>query len=49
MVHTSDPAYRWDGVFNNVKVNTGVYAVMAEVLFTDGRKETIATNVTVTR
>lgn len=49
MVHTSDPAYRWDGVFNGVKVNTGVYAVMAEVLFSDGRKETIATNVTVTR
>lgn len=49
MVHTSDPAYRWDGIFNGVKVNTGVYAVMAEVLFSDGRKETIATNVTVTR
>lgn len=49
MFMSSDVAERWDGVFNGVKVNTGVYAFMAEVKFTDGRTETRSGNVTLIR
>jgi len=49
MVMSSDPAYKWDGVYNGVKVNTGVYAYMIDVQFSDGKAETISGNVTVTR
>lgn len=49
MVVSSDPDYHWDGVFNGVKVNTGVYAYQAVVHFTDGRKETYSGSITVTR
>lgn len=49
MFMSSDATYRWDGTFNGVKVNTGVYAFMAEVKYTDGRSETRSGNVTVIR
>lgn len=49
MVMSSDKSFKWDGVFNGVKVNSGVYAYMIDVEFTDGKKETISGNVTVTR
>lgn len=49
MVVSSDPAFKWDGVFNGVKVNTGVYPYQAVVHFTDGRKETYSGSITVTR
>jgi gliding motility-associated-like protein len=49
MVVSSDSAFKWDGNFNGVKVNTGVYAYQAVVEFTDGRKETFTANITVTR
>jgi gliding motility-associated-like protein len=49
MVVSSDVNFKWDGVFNGVKVNTGVYAYQANVTFTDGRKETYSGNITVTR
>lgn len=49
MVVSSDVNFKWDGVFNGVKVNTGVYAYQANVTFTDGRKETYTGNITVTR
>jgi gliding motility-associated-like protein len=49
MFMSSEENKRWDGVYNGVKVNTGVYAFMAEVTYTDGKKETISGNVTVTR
>jgi gliding motility-associated-like protein len=49
MFMSSDVAVRWDGVFNGTKVNSGVYAFMAEVKFTDGRTETRSGNVTVIR
>ena len=49
MVVSSDANFKWDGIFNGVKINTGVYAYQAEVTFTDGRKETYTGNITVTR
>lgn len=49
MYMSSDATERWDGVFNGVKVNTGVYAFMAEVTYDDGKKETLSGNVTLTR
>lgn len=49
MVMSSDKAFKWDGVFNNVAVNSGAYAYMIDVEFTDGRKETLSGNVTLTR
>jgi gliding motility-associated-like protein len=49
MVQCSDASYRWNGVFNNVKVNTGVYAVIADVVFKDGSKKAISTSLTLTR
>ncbi|MNJ83085.1 CotH protein [compost metagenome] len=49
MVVSSDPNFKWDGIFNGVKINTGVYAYQATVVFTDGKKETYTGNVTVTR
>jgi len=49
IVVSSDIAYEWDGMFNGVKVNTGVYAYMLDVQFTDGRIETLSGNITVTR
>ncbi len=49
MIMSSDPAFKWDGIFNGVKINTGVYAYQAEVIYTDGRNETYTGNVTVTR
>lgn len=49
MVVSSDATFKWDGIFNGVKINTGVYAYQAEVTFTDGRKETYTGNITVTR
>lgn len=49
MVASSDPNFKWDGIFNGVKVNTGVYAYQATVTFSDGKKETYTGNVTVTR
>jgi hypothetical protein len=36
-------------MFNGKIVNTGAYAFMAEVVYSDGRKETISGNVTVIR
>src|SRR3989344_2299193 len=49
MVMSSDPAFKWDGNFNGVRVNSGAYAYMLEVEYTDGKKETLSGNVTVTR
>ncbi|MDR0801923.1 CotH kinase family protein [Fluviicola sp.] len=49
MVTSSDPNFKWDGIFNGAKVNTGVYAYQAIVTFADGKKETYTGNVTVTR
>ena len=49
MVMSSDTAFKWDGRFNGVLINTGVYAYMIDVEFVDGRKETLSGNVTVTR
>lgn len=49
MVVSSDVNFKWDGIFNGVKVNTGVYAYQATVNFTDGRQETYTGNITVTR
>jgi gliding motility-associated-like protein len=49
MFMSSSVTQRWDGMFNGKKVNTGAYAFMAEVVYTDGRKETISGNVTVIR
>ncbi|MDH4471597.1 MAG: CotH kinase family protein [Fluviicola sp.] len=49
MVMSSDPVFKWDGNFNGVKVNSGAYAYMLEVEYTDGKKETLSGNVTVTR
>lgn len=49
MVMSSDVNFKWDGIFNGAKVNTGVYAYQATVIFADGKKETYTGNVTVTR
>jgi gliding motility-associated-like protein len=49
MVMSSDKAYRWDGIFNGKLVNTGVYAYMIEVTYTDGTTGTKSGNITVTR
>lgn len=49
MVMTSDKTFKWDGMFNGVKVNTGVYAYMLDVIFVDGKKESLSGNITVTR
>lgn len=49
MFMSSSVTVRWDGMFNGKLVNTGAYAFMAEVVYTDGRKETISGNVTVIR
>lgn len=49
MVVSSDPNFKWDGIFNGVKINTGVYAYQAEVTFSTGKKETYTGNITVTR
>lgn len=49
MIMSSDPAFKWDGIFNGVKLNTGVYAYQADVTFSDGRKEKYTGNITVTR
>lgn len=49
MIMSSDPAFKWDGIFNGVRINTGVYAYQADVTFTDGRTERYTGNVTVTR
>ena len=49
MVMSSDPAFKWDGIFNGVKLNTGVYAYQADVTFSDGRTEKYTGNITVTR
>lgn len=49
MVMTSDKAFKWDGTFNGVLVNTGVYAYMLDVIFVDGKKESLSGNITVTR
>ncbi len=40
---------QWDGTVNGVKANTGVFAVMAEVTYVDGKTETISTNLTLMR
>lgn len=49
MVMSSDKAYKWDGVYNGKLVNTGAYAYMIEVTYTDGSTGTKSGNVTVTR
>lgn len=49
MVMSSDKAFKWDGIFNGVAVNSGAYAYMIDVEFDDGRTELISGNVTLTR
>lgn len=49
MVMSSEPTFKWDGNFNGVRVNSGAYAYMIDVEYTDGKKETLSGNVTVTR
>lgn len=49
MVHTGDPAFQWDGTFNGELVNSGVYAYMYEVTYTDGTHEWHTGNITVIR
>lgn len=49
VLHSSDPALQWDGTFNGDPVNSGVYAYMYEVVFTDGTKEWHTGNITVIR
>lgn len=46
---SSEETKRWDGTVNGEKANTGVFAVMAEVTYVDGKKETISTNLTLMR
>jgi gliding motility-associated-like protein len=49
MLMSSDPAYKWDGIYNGVMINTGVYAYIIEAQFIDGTVKTISGNVTVTQ
>lgn len=49
MVQTSDAEFTWDGVFNGVKVNTGVYAFIAEYVLIDGTTTSFSGNITLTR
>lgn len=49
MVMSSDAAFKWDGNYKGVRVNSGAYAYIIEVVFTDGKAETLSGNVTVTR
>ena len=43
-----DPAFGWDGKFNDRKVVPGVYVFTVEVLFVNGDRETFSGDVTVT-
>ena len=49
ILHSSDPGLTWDGTFNGEPVNSGVYAYMYQIEFTDGRKEWHEGNITVIR
>lgn len=49
MISSSDPAFKWDGVFNGVKLGTGAYAYQANVVYVDGSKKTLSGSITVTR
>jgi gliding motility-associated-like protein len=49
MVHTSEASFKWDGRYNGELVNTGVYAYILDVTYTNGSQETKSGNVTVTR
>jgi gliding motility-associated-like protein len=49
MISSSDPAFKWNGIYNGVKIGTGTYAYQAEILFKDGSKKVQSGSVTVTR
>jgi gliding motility-associated-like protein len=49
MVHSSDPNLEWDGNYNGIPVNSGVYPYMYQVVFTNGIKEWHSGNITVIR
>lgn len=48
MISSSDPMFKWNGIFNGVKIGTGTYAYQAEIVFKDGSKKVQSGSVTVT-
>ncbi len=46
---STDFDFEWDGLYDNKPCNSGVYAYMVEVTYTDGRNETLSGNITLIR
>lgn len=49
ILNTSDKNFAWDGTFNGLPCNAGVYAYVLEVRFDDGKDETRSGNITLIR
>ncbi len=49
MFSSKEKTSRWNGVFNNEKLNTGVYSFVADVKFIDGTKKTYSSDITLIR
>src|SRR5690606_36237615 len=49
ILKSSDRNFEWDGTYEGTLVNTGVYAYMLEVVYTNGIAELKSGNITVIR
>ncbi len=49
MLKSTDFDFEWDGLYNNEPVNSGVFAYMVEVRYTDGRTESLTGNITLVK
>ena len=49
MFESSSNGFKWDGKFNGVDLNTGVYPYIMKVTYTDGSDETLSGNITLIR
>jgi gliding motility-associated-like protein len=49
MFQSSTPNFVWDGTNKGANCNSGVYAYSMDVLYLDGKKETLSGNITLIR
>ena len=49
MYSSSQKNFKWDGSFKGMTCNSGVYAYIVDVVYLNGKKETLSGNITLIR
>jgi hypothetical protein len=49
MYSSSQKNFKWDGSYKGMTCNAGVYAYIVDVVYLNGKKETLSGNITLIR